>query len=222
MWHFGGAGRQTWEGAYRAAASAGHLFNDRSGWTLRVGTDGRFSVSFLLIIPDNEQTVLPAPRTLIRYARSAHFHRRKKTENFFLHFLVIFLLFILPTASNMNEVEGNSVMCVTGGFFLFYFLYFFVRENGRRVFRFSTVHRIHIPLDWESGRVGCMAWTAYPRRGCSTLCRLMFVKCGGTPLIFSFLFIRAAGWLPHCVRNGLWTRDMFVIVPLSLSLVLCI
>jgi hypothetical protein len=197
MWHFGGAGRQTWEGAYRAAASAGHLFNDRSGWTLRVGTDGRFSVSFLLIIPDNEQTVLPAPRTLIRYARSAHFHRRKKTENFFLHFLVIFLLFILPTASNMNEVEGNSVMCVTGGFFYFIFSTFLSEKMGGE---FSDFQRFIVYIyPWtgmESGRVGCMAWTAYPRRGCSTLCRLMFVKCGGTPLIFSFLFIRAAGWLP--------------------------
>jgi hypothetical protein len=94
MWHFGEAGRP--EKAPIAAASAGHLFNDRSGWTLRVGTDGRFSVSFLLIIPDNEQTVLPAPRTLIRYARSAHFHRRKKTENVFSPFFGYFFFIYSP------------------------------------------------------------------------------------------------------------------------------
>jgi hypothetical protein len=156
MWHFGGAGRQTWEGAYRAAASAGHLFNDRSGWTLRVGTDGRFSVSFLLIIPDNEQTVLPAPRTLIRYARSAHFHRRKKTENFFLHFLVIFLLFILPTASNMNEVEGNSVMCVTGGFFYFIFSTFLSEKMGGE---FSDFQRFIVyTYPWTGSLVEWVAW----------------------------------------------------------------
>lgn len=114
----------------------------RDGWTF-------LRLSFLLIIPDNEQTVLPAPRTLIRYARSAHFHRRKILKISFPIFLLFFFLFILPTASNMNEVEGNSVMCVTGGFFYFIFSTFFVRENGRRVFRFSTVHRIHIPLDWD-------------------------------------------------------------------------
>lgn len=123
---------------------------------MRVGTDGRFSVSFLLIIPDNEQTVLPAPRTLIRYARSAHFHRRKKTENFFLHFLVIFLLFILPTASNMNEVEGNSVMCVTGGFFILFSLLFCPRkwEESFPIFNGSSYTYTPGLGVWSSGLHG--------------------------------------------------------------------
>lgn len=154
MWHFGGAGGP--EKAPIAAASAGHLFNDRSGWTLRVGTDGRFSVSFLLIIPDNEQTVLPAPRTANTIRAVCSFSQKKKLKMFFFPIF----LFILPTASNMNEVEGNSVMCVTGGFFYFIFSTFFFRENGRRVFRFSTVHRIHIyiPLDWGWSLVEWVAW----------------------------------------------------------------
>jgi hypothetical protein len=186
----------------------------RDGWT------------FLRLVSTNNtwqwtnRVASPSYTNTIRAVCS--FSQKKKNWKFLSPFFGYFFVIYSPHRFKYEWGGGEFCDVCDGWVFLFYFLYFFVRENGRRVFRFSTVHRIHIPLDWESGRVGCMAWTAYPRRGCSTLCRLMFVKCGGTPLIFSFLFIRAAGWLPHCVRNGLWTRDMFVIVPLSLSLVLCI
>lgn len=155
----------------------------RDGWTF-------LRLSFLLIIPDNEQTVLPAPRTLIRYARSAHFHRRKILKISFPIFLLFFFYLFSPPLQIWMRWRGILWCVWRVGFFILFSLLFLSEKMGGE---FSDFQRFIVYIyPWtgmESGRVGCMAWTVYPRRGCSTLCRLMFVKCGGTPLLFFSSFI---------------------------------
>lgn len=108
----------------------------RDGWT------------FLRLVSTNNtwqwtnRVASPSYTNTIRAVCS--FSQKKITENVFSPF---FYLFSPPLQIWMRW--RGILWCVWRVGFLFYFLYFFVRENGRRVFRFSTVHRIHIPLDWD-------------------------------------------------------------------------
>ena len=215
---------------------AGHLFNDRSGCRLRV--DGWTFFRLLIYLTMNKR-MLRAP-LLIRYAdagsASSSFSQKKKKKKW--NFL--FSYYFLPgTASNMNE-GGNFVICVTGGFLLFLFFFFFIilskytEKKGRRVFRFSTVHRtgwVCVMVEWV---VNCTALGHYRTSGSvlhpSTDARLYAVWCfwsaERTPLLFfssssSFYLLELLPAPPLCaewVVNTWYVCDRLFFFFLSISL----